>query len=251
MVDLHPGASGGRATRRVVHRPDTAGIACPLAQRVQHAALFALSSRGVRRPATLVDIELPPRSLRCCVRGSGSGCHGASAQKIWSLAGVEGGCSAGAYSGCARCACVAIVLLAITTAEVYSCAGSRGHQAADLPCSACTCCCKAPSLSPPSSSSASARPVVHVLLRHHIAMIAIRLCLLVAVLLGVALLTVTGQVSAEDPYELCDSNLTLCFQRRIRCRECWIHCSHLFKVSPPGLSAFSRLWAWKCGRYKH
>ena len=81
-------------------------------------------------------------------------------------------------------------------------------------------------------------------------MAVLRFSMLVAVLLGLALFTAPDQASADNLVALCKSNLRLCGRRRLGCYECWVHCTKLSEISPPGLSARSGTWAWACGKFK-
>ena len=80
-------------------------------------------------------------------------------------------------------------------------------------------------------------------------MAALRFSLLVAILLGLALLTAPDQASAIDLVGLCSAEMRLCSNRRLRCYECWVHCSNLAKDSSAGLSARSTTWAKECGKF--
>ena len=78
-------------------------------------------------------------------------------------------------------------------------------------------------------------------------MAALRFSLLVAVLLGLVLLTAPDQASADTAtFELCVADRISCSRRGLRCAECSDHCTKASKTSRPGLAAWAKTWASIC-----
>ena len=80
-------------------------------------------------------------------------------------------------------------------------------------------------------------------------MAALRFSLLVAVLLGLVLLTAPDQASANTAFALCDSDRISCSRRGLRCAECSDHCTKASKTSQPGRAVRAKTWAWICTHY--
>jgi len=79
-------------------------------------------------------------------------------------------------------------------------------------------------------------------------MAALRFSLLVAVLLGLVLLTAPDQASADTAtFELCVADRIWCSRRGLRCAECSDHCTKASQTNnSPGLAARAKTWAWIC-----
>jgi len=86
----------------------------------------------------------------------------------------------------------------------------------------------------------------------HVAMAALRFSLLVAVLLGLVLLTAPDQASAEATVlYLCMKDKQLCAHRRLRCSECSDHCTKASKTDDPWVADKTTFWARWCSEASH
>jgi len=102
---------------------------------------------------------------------------------------------------------------------------------------------------PPPGAARLRTADAHVLPHRHAAMGALRFTLLFAVLLGLALLTTADQASADDSHLLCQRDMRMCAERRVRCLECRDNCFRLSELTVSELSARSRHWSRRCSRY--
>ena len=256
IVDLHPSSSNGRVTRPVVgRRLDRAGGTCSLAQRVRRASLVGLRSHGVRQLGTHLHMKLRPaqlrplRPLRCCRRGPGrpSRCQvshnsesgwGEGRMLSWRLKGPALMQPSPSRRWSSPPPNSTRVLEAAVVEQPTS-PGTLAPAAARLPLSG-----------PPPGAAPLRATDMPILPYGRVAMAALRCRLLVAVLLGLALLTAPDQASADEVRTICLRALISCSKRRLQCYECWFNCTVLSKKSPPGLSALSHRWASQCGRHK-
>jgi len=88
---------------------------------------------------------------------------------------------------------------------------------------------------------------VYCLPHRHVAMAALRFSLLVAVLLGLVLLTAPDQASAEATFLYrCVKDRKMCARHRLRCSECLDHRVKASDTDSPWLVSKTTAYAWMC-----
>jgi len=143
-----------------------------------------------------------------------------------------------------------------TTPNLHLCARDRRRLAARAFLRARTRCGEVLLPSPlPSSGSRRCTPgCVHrlcVLSHHYLKMAALRFTLLIALLLGVALLAAPHQVTAEAPTKQCYTNMTKCMGQRLRCRECIIDCVQVAREIKGRRGRLAVFYATRCRLHMH
>jgi len=141
-----------------------------------------------------------------------------------------------------------------STPNLHSCARDRSRLANRPSLLARTCCSAVLFPSPlPSSGSHRCTPgCVHrlyILSHHYLKMAALRFTVLFVLLLGVALLTAPHQVTAAAPTGLCYTNMTMCLDRYLRCRECFVKCMEVFHQLKGFRGRAAFLFAARCEKY--